>query len=186
MPKQKFEEIIKDFCHCDAETNEDLTQNLKVEKVLQPYMGRPGFKRWVDVKDIIIKHLKYTRIAQRPLLVAIGKIDELIRKFRGLGISVGFKFPDEAPFKSMMGPEKVQDHLSYESVVLVIELTLPDFFDGTVDLSDHNRKVIQGHIDIFQTALDNYKSKMVATITGIFDCGAETLLEMKNLLNFYL
>ena len=134
----------------------------------------------------MIKHLKYTRIAQRPLLVAVGRIDELIRKFRGLGMEVGFKFPEVAPFKTMMGPQKVQDHLTYESMILVIDLTLPDFFDGTEDLSDHNHQVIQGHIDIFTTAFESYKSKVVDEIVGIFDCGAETLLEMKNLLNFYL
>ena len=31
----------------DNETNDHLTQNLKVEKVLQPYVGKPGFRRWV-------------------------------------------------------------------------------------------------------------------------------------------
>ena len=106
QPKGVFEGWVKDFLFCALSTNEDLMKNLKVEKIVTQFKGHPTFNVILrDVRELLLKGLKNNRLCQRPLLLAIAKIDEIFRTLRKEGSKQDLKFPSEAPSKKIFGPK---------------------------------------------------------------------------------
>ena len=105
QPKGTFEGWVKDFLFLSFDSNEKLMKNLNVEKILEQFKGHADFHAILnDVRNLLIKGLKNNRIAQRPLLLAISKLDEIFRAMRAEGTKNGMQFPAEAPSKSLFGP----------------------------------------------------------------------------------
>ena len=185
QPRGKFDEVVKDHLYLSFDQNEDLMKNLRLEKIFKRYEKHPKFRMLMDMKNMMVKLCKANRIAQRPLLVAVSKLDAFIRAMRALGRRSGFTFPAEAPVKTLMGPQSVQDHLAYTEAKPFPLPEMMDVLDGT-NVSESDRKIIQGNIAINTKALEGYQAKVKWDFIELFNLSSEEALEMKNLINFYL
>ena len=105
QPKGTFEGWVRDFLFLALSQNEKLMKNLQVEKILIQFGGHRDFQNILrDVRNLLVKGLKNNRIAHRPLLMAVAKLDEIDRAMREEGSKHGMKFPKEPPSKSLFGP----------------------------------------------------------------------------------
>ena len=105
LPRGKFDELIKYNCHLSQKQNDKLMKNLDIEKLLADVEKIPNSSVLKEVREMLHKALKSTRFSQRPLLVAISRVDEAIGKLKSLGKSQGLEFPDKVPSVKLMGPE---------------------------------------------------------------------------------
>ena len=110
LPQTKgtFETWIKDYLFLSFEQNQALMKNLDIEKMILQFEGAlaPQYIRILrEVRHVMLKNLKNSRKTQRPILLAVAKLDELIRSLRLLGSEAGLAFPDVAPSKAVFGPK---------------------------------------------------------------------------------
>ena len=111
MGKLKYEERIKEHLFLPEDQNNYLLSNLSLEDDVASKI-KPG--PLLDMKNVMAKHAKSDWYAQRPLLVPVSRLNESLSSLHGLAPSLRVKFPTEALFRSVLGPE-VQDNLGYES-----------------------------------------------------------------------
>ena len=134
----------------------------------------------------MIKNRKNQRIAERPLLVLVDKVDKGMRSLKVVGVAVGLSYPSEPPTVTLMGPNPVQDHLAFDSTDGVLPLPdLPDILEG-VEVSEEARDSITASMAVFKTVLESYREKAKSAFLEAYDIAAKTLLNAENLTNFYL
>ena len=140
-----------------------------------------------EVRNVLIKNLKNTRITHRPLLLAIAKLDELIRALRLAGFEHGLQFPDKAPSKTVLGPKAVEDHLDISSGHIFPLPKLNDIFKGCVNVpEDLNKEAILQNVKDNMNILEEYQSKVEESYHKVWKLTADGLLTLKGLLNFFL
>ena len=155
LSKPQFDKMVREHALLGPEQNFDLMSNLNLSGILKNSMTSGAMK---DITGLIIKNRKNQRIAERSLLVAIDKLNESIRTLKGLGMSIGIAFPSEAPEVTLMGPNPIQDHLAFSSDENVFPLPdFPNFFED-LDLDDEVKKVLQGRLQVRDTAMQGFKT----------------------------
>ena len=185
-PRSKFDDLVKEHLYLSLEQNEQLTKHLQFEKMFRRYEKQPRLKSLMDFKNVLIKVCKSNRIAQRPLLVAVAKLDEAFRSMRGQGIKLGLTFPAKAPSKALLGPGEVQDHLAYETANPFPLPVLVDPLAGTEGVSQANKEKIRANWEITTTALEAYQTQVKNGVLAVYNTSSDSLLNLKNLVNFYL
>ena len=186
QPRSKYDDTVKDHLYLSYEQNEELTKNLQLERIFTKYEKQPRLKSMMDFKNTLVKVCKTNRVAQRPLLLAVAKMDEMIRYMRGQGDSMGLLYPAEAPFKSLLGPREVQDHLAYTSANPFPLPVVLDPLTGTTSMTDADRKIVMDNMAVNITALNSYQAGVKSGVLGLYNNSAAFTLNMKNLVNFYL
>ena len=139
----------------------------------------------LDLKNLLIKIAKNGRIAHRPLLVGICKLDEVVRGMRLLGPSLGLQYPKEAPLKSILGPSDVQDHLHFEEAA---PFPLPpevDVLDGVQNVSPEDRKIIEANLQVYRTSLKGYQENVARSVLDLYKLASDGFLTFKNNLNLF-
>ena len=140
-----------------------------------------------EVRNVLIKTLKSTRITHRPLLLYKGNLDELIRALRLSGFDDGLEFPDRAPSKTVLGPKVVNDHLDTSSQHVFPLFKLNNVFKGCVNVpQDLNKEAILQNIKDNMIIQENYQKKVEESYLKVWKLTADGLLTLKGLLNFFL
>ena len=125
--KGVFEAWVRDFLFLAFPPNQVLMKNLDIEKMILQFEGAlsPHYMTMLkEVRNVMLKNLKNTRHTHRPLLLAIAKLDELIRALRLAGCKAGLEFPDAAPEKTPFGPKAciIFRFVQYVGVLEVLEI----------------------------------------------------------------
>lgn len=190
QPKGMFESWIRDCLFLANPQHIDLMQNLEVENMILQFDSEVLPQHLAilkEVRNVMLKGLKNNRISHRPLLLAIAKLDELIRALRLEGIECGIEFPEEAPSKNLMGPKSVKDHLEHVSDTVFPLPELKDLFEGTIDLAeDLNKKIMDQNVKENKAKLEAYQKGVQAAFFKTWKLTADGLVNLKNLLNLFL
>ena len=109
-PKSHWDNLVKDHLQTSPDQHNRQMRNFVTEAVLRSHESK--YPVLLDFKNTAVKGLKMRRLAERPLLIAVCKIDEKIKATRVIGLELGFTYPEEVPLRRMMGPKEVKDHLA--------------------------------------------------------------------------
>ena len=178
--------MVTDHLHLPYEQNEELTKNLKLEKMFRRYEKQSGLRSHVDFKNMMIKVVKNNRIAQRPLLLAVAKLDGLIRALRSYRPKLVITYPTEARFKALPRSREVQDHLSYSEAEPFPLPSAVDMLSGTASVSEADKAIIRANVAVNTKALQGYHERVKTASIGLYKDCADGLLHQKNLINLYL
>ena len=77
-----FEELTKQYLFLPIGQNEKLSKNMMMEQVFKKYENDRRFGHIFDFKNKLVKLGKEMRIAQRPLVLAVGTTTDLSRHLR--------------------------------------------------------------------------------------------------------
>ena len=144
-------------------------------------------KQTEEVNQILSTTIGNARLTQRPLLVSVAQADKTQNALRDSGDKMGLVFEEKAPYKSILGPKDIQDHLAYSSASNVFPL--PEFFDvtdGTKDISPENRKIVLDNVEVMRKSMEGHQQKVREESVKLFDIAAKNVLQMKNNLHFHL
>ena len=188
QPRSKFDEVVRDHLYLSPQQNELLTKNLELEKMFRKYEKHPKFKYMMEMKTLLTKIARNGRIAHRPLFMAVVKLNDVIQATSNFGLKpyINLTYPDDAPYKALLGPREVQDHLSYVSADPFPLPDLTNVLDGTQEVSESDRQIIMNNVSVNMKVLAGFREKVKKAYMDLYDTSSDGYLHLKNLLNFHL
>ena len=108
-PVSTFDELTKDYLFLPADQNELLIKSIQLEQLLLKYKKDKAFTYIFQYVEQMAKVAKHLRIAERPIILAMGEMTRCMNAVRQNGKNLGFLYPAQPPLIQLMGPRKVQD-----------------------------------------------------------------------------
>ena len=174
--------IARKFLTLPTHQHERLSKDIKLEVVLDKFKGDSRYRNLFKYHDEARDALKSLRIAQRPVLSVIQRVDKELNVVRRIGEKSGMTYPARAPPRSgnfvPRDNRTVPDKLKYESTKQMFP---------TPDLTTFATKHQLGNeaIKDLEEILDNFRSDIGNKFLSLYDAASDTFNEIDDYLIFY-
>ena len=180
--KRTWEKTVRKFMTLPTTQHEKLSKDIKLEDVFDKFKGDPKYKNLFKYHAEAKDALKSLRIAQRPILCVIQRVNKELSVVRKSGEKSGMKFPDEAPPRSgnfvPRDNRTVPDTLKYESTEEMSPT--PDLTNFVAKHQLSNEAVLD-----LEGILDNFRMDIGKKFLSLYDSVSSTFNDIDDYLIFY-
>ena len=115
---------------------------------------------------------------------------DFVTSLRGQGRAIGLTYPEKAPLVTMMGPQQVEDVLSYASAKDILPLpTLTPIFSGLSEdemalLPEGVKEKIRENETLNTTAVGEFRGRAEAELLSMYGAASAYALGQQNKFHF--
>lgn len=180
--KRAWAKIVSKFLTLPTSQHERLSKDIKLEDVFDKFKGDSRYKNLFKYHAEARDALKSLRIAQRPILCVIQRVNKELGVLRKAGEKSGMTFPDEAPPRSgnfvPRDNRTVPDVLMYESTEEMFPT--PDLTNFVAKHQLSNEVVMD-----LDRILVNFSKDIGNKFLSLYDSVSDTFNDIDDYLIFY-
>ena len=156
-PASTFDDLTRDYLFLPQHQNELLVKSIQLEQLLLKYKKDKAYTYIFQYVEQLAKVAKHLRIAERPVILALGEMTRFMNSVRQNGKNLGFLYPAQPPMVQLLGPRRVEDKLTYAELPgLPLPLSTPDTILQGTSVSTADREIIVSNLSLQETALKEY------------------------------
>ena len=171
--KKDWARIVRKYLTLPTPQYEMLSKDIKLEDVFDKFKGDPRYKNLFKYHNEARDALKSLRIAQRPVLCVIQRVNKELNFVRKAGEKSGMTYPAEAPPRSgnfvPRDNRKVPDKLKYESTEQMFPTPDLTTFAAKFQLGDDAITGLERILDNFRSDIGNKYLSLYNNVSAAFN-----------------
>ena len=186
-PSSMFDELTKEFLFLPQSQNEILTKSVQLEKMLLKYKQDKSYSHVFHYVEQLGKMAKHLRIAERPIILAMGELTRIMNSVKQHGKDLGFLYPSKGPLVQLMGPRKFNDMLHYSQlpVIPLPFLQLATLLEG-VSLTEPEKAIIANNMLAGEATTKEYMRDVSNKIGSFMDTVVGGANRLDYMLGFHM
>ena len=186
-PASTFDDLTRDYLFLPANQNELLIKSIQLEQLLLKYKKDKAYTYIFQYVEQMAKVAKHLRIAERPIILAMGEMTRFMNAVRQNGKNLGFLYPAQPPLVQLLGPRKVEDKLTYQQLPgLPLPLSSVDTLLQGTSVSVSDKEIITTNYLAMEASLKEHQRDQSNKLGLFMDTVVGSVNRLDSFLGFHM